>query len=179
MLKPTFAALAFIMCCGPAAAETSPYSGQERRPIKAFSEGFAEGLRAGAGLGFAKAAELNGYPGPAHLLDLADDIPLSAAQVEAIQGMFNRMQADAIALGASLLDAERALDESFKRRRIDNATLNDLTRIASEARGRLRARHLAAHLEATAVLSQHQIERYSQLRGYDSTGQRRRHGHAH
>ena len=34
-------------------------------------------LRAGRGMGLALAAELNGYPGPAHVLELADKLDLA------------------------------------------------------------------------------------------------------
>ena len=42
----------------------SPYAGQESREIKSLSPAEVDGYLAGAGMGFAKAAELNGYPGP-------------------------------------------------------------------------------------------------------------------
>ena len=49
----------------------SPYAGQQARQVKALSKAEIEGLLAGRGLGYAKAAELNHYPGPRHVLDLA------------------------------------------------------------------------------------------------------------
>ena len=64
---------------GAGAAEThpSPYVGQDTRPIKSLSADDILELRRGGGWGLAKAAELNGMPGPAHLLELKDEIPLS------------------------------------------------------------------------------------------------------
>ena len=53
-----------------APALASPYAGQESRRIKSLSEQDIAELRAGRGWGLAKAAELNGMPGPAHLLEL-------------------------------------------------------------------------------------------------------------
>jgi len=50
----------------------SPYAGQEKRSIKALSQAQIENFLSGAGMGFAKAAELNHYPGPKHVLELAD-----------------------------------------------------------------------------------------------------------
>ena len=61
----------------------SPYAGQEARSIKALSADEIEGLLAGKGMGFAKAAELNGYPGPAHVLELAQQLRLSDEQTAA------------------------------------------------------------------------------------------------
>jgi len=145
----------------------SPYAGETAREIKALSPDYLSGLRAGAGLGFAKSAELNGYPGPAHLLELAEAIPLKATQTAAIQGIFERMQAEAIALGAELIEAERRIEGAFRDRSIDEAGLARLTAAAGAANARLRARHLAAHLEAAALLSHPQIAAYERLRGYE------------
>jgi hypothetical protein len=44
----------------------SPYVGQEYREIKALSTQEISDYISGRGMGLAKAAELNGYPGPAH-----------------------------------------------------------------------------------------------------------------
>lgn len=50
----------------------SPYSGTEARPVKALNEQQVADLRAGRGMGLALAAELTGYPGPSHVLELGD-----------------------------------------------------------------------------------------------------------
>src|ERR1043166_1905183 len=44
----------------------SPYAGQQSREIKSLSDQEIDGLKNARGLGLAKAAELNGYPGPRH-----------------------------------------------------------------------------------------------------------------
>ena len=41
-------------------------------------------LKAGRGMGLALAAELNGYPGPSHVLELADKLKLSAEDKAAL-----------------------------------------------------------------------------------------------
>lgn len=43
-------------------ASAQPYSGIEQRAIKSLSDEQISDLRAGRGMGFALAAELNGYP---------------------------------------------------------------------------------------------------------------------
>jgi hypothetical protein len=55
----------------------SPYAGQQARTIKALSDEEIAALRNGEGLGMAKAAELNGYPGPLHVLALAAQLELT------------------------------------------------------------------------------------------------------
>ena len=53
---------------------SSPYGGFAERPMKALSAEQIADLRAGRGMGLALAAELNGFPGPVHALELA--VPL-------------------------------------------------------------------------------------------------------
>ena len=78
-----FALLALILAATPVAADTahqhSPYAGQEARDIKALSLEEIADLAAGRGMGLALAAELNGYPGPRHVLDLAPELGLEDA----------------------------------------------------------------------------------------------------
>src|SRR2546430_16621065 len=91
----------------------SPYVHEQSRSIKALSDQEMADYAAGKGMGFARAAELNGYPGPAHVLDLADELMLSAPQRGRTAALFRRMQARASALGARLVDEERRLDTLF------------------------------------------------------------------
>src|SRR5437016_7821449 len=98
----------------PVLANTpSPYAGQQARSIKALSAEDIAGLLKGEGMGLAKAAELNGYPGPAHVLALAKQLKLGEAQRRQIQAIFDRMHADAVALGADIVERERTLDRQF------------------------------------------------------------------
>ena len=61
------------------AQTTSPYTGEEQRAIKALSEEEIKDLLEARGMGLAKAAELNSYPGPLHVLQLAAEGLTSAA----------------------------------------------------------------------------------------------------
>lgn len=87
---------------GPAAAQhgpapQSPYAGEEARTVKSLSADDIAELRRGGGWGLAKAAELNGVPGPAHLLELKDEIPLTPEQVTLLEDIVEEMRAAAIA----------------------------------------------------------------------------------
>ncbi len=53
------------------------YSGQEKRIIKSLSPDDMAELRREGGWGLAKAAELNGVPGPVHLLEMKEAIIFS------------------------------------------------------------------------------------------------------
>ena len=167
-------ALALAALALPAAAqEAPPYAGQDARDIAALSEAQIAQLEAGAGMGFALAAELNGWPGPLHILENAEALDLSEEQRSDVQAIWDAMNADAVALGAELIAAEAALDAAFEDRTVTSDALEALVMAAADAEGALRARHLAAHLEATPVLSRHQRMIYGQLRGYGTGG----HGH--
>jgi hypothetical protein len=97
----------------PDAAPASPYAGEEGRVIKALSGDEMADLRAGRGMGLALAAELNGYPGPTHTLELADALGLSADQRAGTEAVMATMQAEAVALGERIVSEEAALDARF------------------------------------------------------------------
>src|SRR3979409_145047 len=95
------------------AQSAQPYSGMQNRPIKALSDQQVADLKAGRGMGLALAAELNGYPGPSHLLELADQLGLSDAQRVTVRSLFDAMKAETIPIGARLIAQEAALDSLF------------------------------------------------------------------
>jgi len=78
------------------AQSSQPYSGMQGRPIKAVADQEVADLKAGRGMGLALAAELNGYPGPSHLLELSDKLGLTSDQHSALKGMFDAMKAETI-----------------------------------------------------------------------------------
>lgn len=144
----------------------SPYADETDREIKALAPEEMAGLLEGAGLGFAKAAELNGYPGPRHVLELASELGLSDAQRARVRSAFDRMHAEAVRLGALVVELERELDRAFADLQASPPEVERLTIEIGEARGRLRATHLVAHLETAEALTPEQIARYGRLRGY-------------
>ena len=148
------------------AAQSSKYAGQEARAIKSLSPDDIAELRRGGGWGLAKAAELNGVPGPAHLLELKDKIPLEPDQISAIGKIYADMKASAIRQGEKLIALEAELESRFKTRAISDATLRQSLAAIAEARRELRYIHLATHLKTPQILSEHQIKTYNELRGY-------------
>jgi LTXXQ motif family protein len=174
------AALASVLPLATASAQHSGYAGQETRDIKALSEQEVTDLLAGRGMGMALSAELNGYPGPAHVLELRDRLGLAPEQEAAVRAAFARMEAAAKSLGAELVERERALDRAFAEGRVTQDLLRSLTAALGDLRGRLRAVHLAAHVETRAVLTDAQVRAYDVLRGYSrAEGTPQRHGGAH
>jgi len=144
----------------------SPYAGQEKRQIKSLSAKDVDDLLNGRGWGLAKAAELNGMPGPAHILEMADQINLDKNQSAAINSLFKKMKAKAIEFGTKLVQLEKELNLMFANKSITQKTLSiQLDKIA-KVRSKLRQVHLETHLKTPAILTRHQIVTYNQLRGY-------------
>jgi Spy/CpxP family protein refolding chaperone len=160
------------------AAAPSPYAGEQAREIKSLSASEMQALHQGAGMGYAKAAELNGYPGPMHVLELARPLQLSAGQRQASEQLLAQHKATARRLGNQLVDAERALDTAFASKQIDAARIALLTQQIGNLQASLRAEHLQTHLRQTALLNPQQIASYQSLRGYDKSGGQA-HQHTH
>ena len=158
------------LCASPSgeAAETGPsrYAGEEARPVKSLSPDDIAELRRGGGWGLARAAELNGMPGPAHLLELKDALALTPGQVEAITVIHERMREAAIAEGERFIEAERVLEDAFRSHSVTEASLETMLADIERSRARLRFIHLKAHLGTPELLTKRQIAQYSALRGY-------------
>ena len=175
-MKRIMACLAFILVAGAVSAQ-SPYSGMQTRPIKALSEQQLADLKAGRGMGLALPAELNGYPGPAHVLELAEKLALTAEQRDRFNAMFSSMKAEAVPLGEQLITLESTLDRQFADRTVTPDTLAATTGQIAEVQGKFRNAHLKYHLTAAEALSPEQRTAYAMLRGYGAGHQG--HGRPH
>jgi hypothetical protein len=170
--KAALAALALATLGAQASAQHmhGPYAGLQARHVKTLSDEQLADLTAGRGMGLALAAELNGYPGPIHALDLADALQLTETQRVTIRQQFEAMQAEAIPLGRKLVDAETDLNRQFAERTITPERLKTATASIAEISGELRNIHLKFHLSTAAVLNAEQIRRCAELRGYTGGG---------
>jgi hypothetical protein len=146
----------------------SKYTGEEKREIKSLSETDIEELKNGKGWGLAKAAELNGVPGPVHLLEMKDEIDLSVKQVRAIEDFYDKMKQEAIPLGLELIEVERELNNHFAKRTITYELLGVLLERVAQIQKKLRYVHLSAHLKTPNILTPEQIALYNRLRGYSA-----------
>jgi hypothetical protein len=162
----TIALAVGLIAVAAAAQQHQPYAGFERRGVKALSNDEIADLRAGRGAGFALAAELNGYPGPLHVLEHADALKLSADQRQQTRALFEAMRAETIPLGGRLIEQEAELDRAFAERAINPQLLTEKTAAIGATRASLRAAHLRYHLAQVEVLSPQQTARYNELRGY-------------
>lgn len=144
----------------------TPYAGMQNRVIKSLSESDIKDLRRGAGWGLALPAELNGMPGPLHLLELEDAIPLARDQVPRIQALVEDMRRAAIPAGERLIAAEAAIEAAFAKGTVEEVSLRRLLAEAESARTELRFIHLSQHYKVARILEPEQIRRYNVLRGY-------------
>lgn len=173
-----------LLAAGPALAgdAAQPYKGQAAHPIKSLSPEEVEQYLAGAGMGYAKAAELNRYPGPMHALELAEQLGLAPEQRAAMASLMKIHKAEARQLGGEVVRLERELDALFAERRATPDMVDAKLAELAVAQARYRGSHLKTHIEATKLLTSEQIAKYDVLRGYagerpQESHQRRRHAH--
>ena len=146
----------------------SKYAGEEKREIKSLSATDIEELQNGKGWGLAKAAELNGVPGPVHLLEMKEEIDLSAKQIRAIEDIYKKMKQEAIPLGLELIELEMELNNHFANRTITDELLRQILQRIAQVHRQLRYVHLSTHLKTPDILKSEQITLYNKLRGYSS-----------
>jgi hypothetical protein len=169
MFRTSLCCVLMLIACSAGAQSQSPYVGQEYREIKALSPQEISDYLSGRGMGLAKAAELNGYPGPAHVLELATELNLTADQKVKTEALFRTMQARAIHLGKELVEEEHALDRLFASHSVTPEALDSSLARIGKLQAQVRQAHLDAHLEQTTLLSPPQIKQYNRLRGYGPT----------
>jgi Cu/Ag efflux protein CusF len=149
---------------GPA----QPYRDDQSREIKALSAEDVAQYRAGAGMGFAKPAELNRFPGPMHVLEFADKLGLEERQRVAMQRLMHAHKAEARAIGSKLVAAEEALEALFRSGAVETPALSRAVREAGTLHAEYRLSHLETHRQARLLLTDAQVERYQVLRGYQT-----------
>jgi Spy/CpxP family protein refolding chaperone len=144
----------------------SSYAGEENQTVKAMSDEDIQKYLNGEGMGFAKAAELNGFPGPKHILENKAKLNLSAEQEAKVLASFQKMKTEAVSLGKQIVEKEKELDQLFAANQINEDVLTGKTREIAALQGDLRGAHLRAHLDMKKVLSPEQVENYKKARGY-------------
>jgi Spy/CpxP family protein refolding chaperone len=165
-MKKYIALLGLTLALVAVGQQHQPYKGEDARKIKALSETDLDGLREGRGMGLAKAAELNRYPGPMHVLELKDELQLTPIQAKQTQSIMGAMRTKARKLGKQIIDHEAALDALFAQGTADAKKVGGLTRRIGSLHAELRLAHLEAHLAMKKIMSKKQIDTYSKHRGY-------------
>ncbi len=169
-----FVFIVLLLWAANLSAQSNVYAGQQNRVLKALSDSDIHGYLNGMGMGMAKAAELNHFPGPKHVLDLAAALELSPDQIGKTEQLFNQMKKEAIPLGKKLVEAERELNRLFSEGTVNEENLMRQLQKISTLQSRLRYVHLQAHLEQKRILSPRQTAQYDILRGYHEKNARSR-----
>ena len=173
MKRSAVVTILVLLAAGSALAQNrSSYSGMETRQIKALSDNQVRDYLAGSGMGLALPAELNRYPGPKHVLEMADDLSLSEKQKYEAKMVFEKMQRDAKRIGKAIVDWESNLDGLFSAGKVTDDQLGSTLDGLAELAARLRYTHLIAHVKMHEILTEEQVDRYVVLRGYDSQSPR-------
>lgn len=176
-MKHTLLALSLTLSLGCHSNTSSPYINQMHNEIKSLTKSEISGLLQGKGMGFAKAAELNHYPGPKHVLELAEELELTKQQKLITSEIYKSMKQQAKALGDRLISQERELEELFATQIVTPDSLNAILLEIGKTRAKLRGIHLMAHVKMREVLSQKQIHLYDKYRGYKKSHLHHNHNH--
>ena len=114
--------------------------------------------------------ELNGYPGPRHVLDAfeAREFDLTKQQHEQTKALYEKMRSGAIKLGKQIIDIEKEINDAFVNRTIAEEFLQNKVSESANLYSQLRVAHLKYHLSMIEILSPQQVEKYNKLRGYSS-----------
>lgn len=170
-------ALVALVSAQEATPTPSDYVELQFTDIRGLSVEEIEGYQTGAGLGYALPAELNGYPGPRHVLDLAAELDLTDEQDDAIQELYDTMLPQAIELGEDILAQEEAIELAFREGSMTDDQLKETLVEAARLEGDLRYVHLSTHLATIDILSPRQVHQYNQLRGYEAPSHEEHSGH--
>jgi Spy/CpxP family protein refolding chaperone len=114
--------------------------------------------------GMAACAESNGYPGPKHVLDLAERLALTARQKHDLREIYDDMNTRARALGKMIVKIEEELNYAFNSGMLSQESAADDAESVGKMRGTLRGVHLSAHIRTKELLTKKQLEQYAAFR---------------
>jgi Spy/CpxP family protein refolding chaperone len=179
VIRLSLTATLLVLSALPACAQHqhSPYAGMQDRDIKALSVQQIEDLREGRGMGASLPAELNGVPGPIHVLQLKEQLGVTPEQMASLEQITASMKVSAQQLGKQVIEAERELDVAFRSRVADEQRIRDISARIGALSAELRTVHLLAHLKTKQVLTDQQVAAYNDARGYSAPADAHRDRH--
>ena len=167
----------FVLFATSLSLIASEYQGHQAWTIKSLSQQQIDGYLSAKGMGLAKAAELNSYPGPKHVLELSKELDLSKKQIAQTNKLYKRMKQEAIKYGKLVVENEKKIDLLFATKQVNEHNLSRILNTSAKLKAELRGVHLKIHIKQRKLLTPHQIERYNQLRGYTNQGARHTNHH--
>ena len=162
----TSVVLAVLLTTGGALAQHGGQQhgqGQGHQAAKACIDEFSKVVGEGRGFGLAFAADQNGYPGPAHVLELKDLLKLTAEQEAKARELYAGMRAE-LPKSTQLLDAERRLERLFAERTATEPAVRAAVAEVERARTEVRLVHLLAHVRTRDLLTEEQRRIYHEAR---------------
>ncbi len=114
--------------------------------------------------GMAAYAASNGYPSPKDVLDLAEELGLSAKQKYDIREMADEIRTRARVLGKMIVKVEEELHFSFNSGMIGQESVEEDAESIGKMRGTLRGIHLSAYLKTKEILTEKQFAAFTRLR---------------
>lgn len=139
-------------------------AGDGHRKAQECEAGFERVVADGRGFGMAFAADQNGYPGPTHVLELAERLGLTADQEAKARELLHAMLAESRPKGARLLEAEARLRRLFAERVAGEPALRAAVLEVERARAEVRLVHLLTHVKTRGLLTEQQIRLYHEAR---------------
>lgn len=133
--------------------------------LSGISEDEKTALLAGSGLGAGMIAMMNGYPGPKHVLEMGEELGLTAEQKEELGTLFAKRKASFVEMGRELVKKDEELTAMFAAGSVDTGEVEKLSREIGQLQGELRAGHLNAHVLTWEALTEVQREKLASMRG--------------
>lgn len=122
-------------------------------------------LAGGEGGGLAKIADLNGYPGPRHVLDMDAHLNLTTRQREQLRQVMSTMEADAKEVATRYLSALAQLEEDTRQGSLSGDQFLKRYRAVEALRTELGAVHLITHFKTKDLLTPAQVATYYKPQG--------------
>jgi hypothetical protein len=147
------------------AAAHAAEAAREGTGIPALSEAQAAGYLDGKEMLHASVAELNHYPSPRRVFELAEALELTEGQRRAATELHEETRREAIRLGTELVALEQKLNRIFV---WDQATADNIAKIVLDIgtlQAQLRLTHLVASIRQKPLLTEEQVRRYDELQG--------------
>ncbi|MEN8204977.1 MAG: hypothetical protein ABFS24_03080 [Pseudomonadota bacterium] len=171
--------LIFVCACVPVSADESveaaraaahaAEAAREGTGIPALPEKQMAAYLDGRAMWMASVAELNHYPDPRQVLELAAKLELSAEQQQATMKLYDETRPEAIRLGKQLVEQEQRLNRVFAWGQASGKNIRQVVTDIGALKAKLRLTHLLAHISTRELLTEDQVKRYDELQGYGET----------
>lgn len=118
-------------------------------------------------------AEKNGYPGPMHVLKMADELGLSSKQLNQLRKLRDTVYLESTQRKDKIHDLTAGLERLFAGQKANEGRVRKVVQEIGKLQGEIQMIHLTAHLKTKNVLTQEQLGKYAQMRGERGPGGRK------